>query len=566
MQTKCPLFSDLFSFCLLGIWTIFAFPAWCHSQEPAWHWVREGIAFDHGPKQDTHCEIRLKGQPIPVQEVRLNGGRRWLKFAWLSGQNYEIRLNHQHYQATTPQRPTPWNLYTFSLEDVSSAATAGVAPDAVVKFAPDSRRFAVGSYGGWLRVMDALSGETLHQERISEGMVKRLAWSPDGKQLYAGEQSPDAELFALDTETYERLWSLRLADTLETSRPPANDIYGRYTLPAVFDLQVSQDGRIFAAGLHSWADDAGLHNRSQLWSVSDTGEILWRYPAEGAAPVTIPSFGMDVTGQRLAFFAQQSQPAVENNPIPPGILYLLHAQSGKLLDAYSFQPQRHFQRVESWDSVTVSADGARAAIGLSDGRAFLFAVEEGDEPALGSLRLLKQLDLGSPVTIGQIPIVAACSYARFHGDQLFLQTQNTHIPFGSPLTALQPPTTHRGANTLTVTNREGQRQWLYRGPFSLTGSWSNIPPQSSAAPRWLLTTCRELPGAPEPSQFGALLFDLSQSGGGRDRLNYYYPTSGPVFSHADISPDGRLFSLIEIPTLPPGKRDLMGKYQVHIVH
>ena len=148
-----------------------------------------------------------------------------------------------------PELATPYPLWKIPLEDVRDAAAGGTWPDCVVQFSPDNRRLAIGSFEGWLRIIDCYTGKTLWSERLAEGMIKRLAWTFDGLRLYVGEQSPDGRLLAYEVgkETAGELrlhlaWSVRLADQLESSRPPAHDRFGIYTLPAVYDMQVADDG------------------------------------------------------------------------------------------------------------------------------------------------------------------------------------------------------------------------------------------------------------------------------------------------------------------------------------
>ena len=212
--------------------------------------------------------------------------------------------------------------------------------------------------------------------------------------------------------------------------------------------------------------------------------------------------------------------------------------------------------------MALSANGARAAIGLSDGRGLVF-----DSSSAG-LSPLAQLDLASPVLVGETPIAAAASYTRCCGERLIWQTQNTHVPFGSAQAANRAPAAHRGANVLTVTDLDGRAQWKYRGPFSLSGAWCDAPAEGS--PRWLAVACRELPGAAEAGQFGALLFDLSTDDaagarGGAERLTYYYPTHGPLLAGGDVGPDGRLLAIVETPAPTPDGQRLYGTHQVHIV-
>jgi WD40 repeat protein len=535
--------------CLLSAWP-------CAAGEP--RFVRGGIVWEGG---NGKAVVESGGREIPFGLTSLGAHQALLAFDWLPETGYTASIGAQKVTLRSPRKPAPLVVAKIPLEDVSQAASAGIAPDACVRFSPDNRHLAIGSYGGWLRIVEARSGEIVYRQRIPEGMAKRLAWSPDGARLYVGEQSPDANLFAIDTsDHFRRAWTLRLADVLETSRPAADDSYGRYSLPAVYDLQVADDGRIFAAGVHSWrvqeGDQTRARNRSQILAVDPEGKVLWRFPQK-PAPVNVVSFGMDTAGKRLAAFVHQTQRREEGQELDSGTLYAIDGQTGQRIAAERISPDPHFERAESWDSVAVSPAGDRVALGLQDGRAMLFGLDA-DKFARRS-----QFDLGRAVQVGNIPIAAAASYARIFGDRLYLQTQNTHIPLASAQAAQQPPSMHRGANMLSVCDLEGKKKWLYRGPFSLSGSWVD---RSSPGGRWLLVTCRELPGAAEPGQYGALVFDLAREGSGSERLVYYYPTEGPVFAVADISPDGRLIAVVEIPALRAGGRDLFGAHQVHVVH
>lgn len=499
-------------------------------------------------------------RPLQVESIPLGDARQLVLFAWQPLTRYRVLIGDNASTHRSPLAPSPYCIQRIPLEDASQVAAAGGAPDSVVRFSPDGRNLAIGTFGGWLRVVESYSGKLLHERRIAEGMVKTLAWSPDGKLLYVGEQSPDAYLLAFTAPDFEVAWKVRLADDVNTSRPPENDRYGMYTLPAVHDLKVSADGRVFAAGMHSWPIEGKSQNRSVLCCFDLKGRALWRRPARSAFPFNIPHFAIDPNGTRLLFLPSQTQRPVADATLRTDTLYLLDARTGKPAAEHRIEPLLpHFTQVAAWDSVALSNDASRAAIGLADGRALLF------DASSDQLKPLRQLDLGSPVTIGVIPIVAACSYTRFFGDRLFLQTQNTHIPFGSPQAANQAPSVHHGANTLTVADLDGNPQWRYRGPFALTGSWCDRS-GPAGAPRWLAVTCRELPGAVEPGQYGFLLFDLERPGGGSQKLVYHYSTEAPVIFHADISPDGRLVTVTEVPAQTPNGQDVYGTHQVHIVH
>ncbi|MBX3413114.1 MAG: hypothetical protein KF708_10535 [Pirellulales bacterium] len=544
------------------------------AQDPV-QFVRQGLSVS----VPGDVSIRdAAGNAIDIDDsVTLDEGssqRQILFFDWQPRAEYRITVDRKAEQAMrAPAAPSPYLVRTIPLEDASASAGAGMGaatgtpPDSVVRFSPDNRLLAIGTLAGHLRVVDIFTGKLLHHQRISEGQIKQLAWSPDGRQLYVGEQSPDANLFALalpsehgNAKAFRRIWTLRLADQLESSRLPPGDRYGVYSLPAVHDLAVSDDGRLFVVGLHSWSVGGTPRVRSMLYSVSADGKTLWQFPGERAAELSITHAAIDAAGTKLVFLANppispEAEPRVRGNTF-----YQLDGLSGEVVYRYSPNPlEPHFQRLEAWDSVAVSPRGDRFGLGLADGRALLFLPQAGRPPRV------ETFELGTPVLVGGLPVAAACSYTRAFGDTIYFETQNSHVPFGSPQAAHQAPAPHRGANMLTALGLEGSVRWRYRGPFALSGVWCNRA-EGEADPRWLMVTCRELPGAGEPGQFGFLLFDLARPGGGSDKLVYYYATEGPVIFNADISADGRWIAVTEVPAPTPDGFDLYGTHQVHIVH
>jgi len=504
---------------------------------------------------------------IDVESMTLDGSRTLTLFNWRPEARYRINADGHAQTVRAPLAPEPFLLRKLELEDATLAASAGSAPDTVLKFSPDGERLAIGTFGGWLRILEVRTGRLLYRLRIAEGMVKELAWSPDGRQLYVGEQSPDALLFAVATppadragDGYRQLWSVRFADLLETSLPQAGDRFGVYTLPAVHDLAVADDGRVMAAGVHSWPRDGHLRQRSLVMCLAPDGTREWQFPPEGTLGLVVRHIAIDDAGSMLLFLPSHGPKAPEGSIVEPNTLYQLDARTGQIAARHRIDPlEPHFTKVEAWDSVAMSRDGTRATVGLADGRAMLFESGENE------LRRLRRFDLGAPLLIGGVPISAACSYARFWNGGLALQTQNTHISFGSSQTAHQPPTAHHGANTFTWCDLEGNPVWRYRGPFSLRGQWADRPPQGRHA-RWLVMACGDVPGATEPGQFGCLVFDTARPGGGREKLLFHYPTAGPVLFDADMSRDGHWIAVTEVPAQAANGQDLYGTYQVHILH
>lgn len=131
-------------------------------------------------------------------------------------------------------------LGSVPLGDMSRMVVAGApAPDTDLAFSPDGSRLAIGSFGGEVVVVDVATRAVVARRQLAEAMVRRVAWSEDGATLYAGEQSPDATLHALDSGTLVDRWTVDLADRVGHSALPAGeDLYGVYTLPGIYGLDV----------------------------------------------------------------------------------------------------------------------------------------------------------------------------------------------------------------------------------------------------------------------------------------------------------------------------------------
>ena len=72
-----------------------------------------------------------------------------------------------------------------------------------------------------VRFKDLRTGEMLPD--VLEDATPNLVWAEDGRTLYAGEQSPDAFVHALDAQTLQERWTLRLADAVQSSTPPTGE-------------------------------------------------------------------------------------------------------------------------------------------------------------------------------------------------------------------------------------------------------------------------------------------------------------------------------------------------------
>jgi outer membrane protein assembly factor BamB len=72
-----------------------------------------------------------------------------------------------------------------------------------VKFSPDGKSLAYGTFNGLVVVLDTNSQAVLKQAFVRE-QVRDIAWSPDGSRLYAS--AGDNNVYAIDTATGAILW------------------------------------------------------------------------------------------------------------------------------------------------------------------------------------------------------------------------------------------------------------------------------------------------------------------------------------------------------------------------
>jgi outer membrane protein assembly factor BamB len=460
--------------------------------------------------------------------------------------------------ADVTAKPAPHVIRRFPLDDAAFQTKGGLLPDTVLGFAPDSRTLAIGTYFGQVSVRDVYSGTTVWEKRIPEGMIKSLDFSADGAMLFYGEQSVDGFVYGADAKTGGTLWRYRLADDLESGAPPSkDDWFSVYALPSAFRIQALADGDALVLGVHSWGNYLKPETQqrlSRLYRFGADGRLLWAFPRDGALPMTIIYADADPEGKRVAFLTtDKGANATEEAPCQSGALYVLNGADGTITGHHVFEPLApHFDTVWFWQSVSVSADGTLATVGLLDGRSFLFDLETA-EPA-------QEFTFGAPVMMGDIPVAANATYTRIAPDGMtYFQTGNSSVPSGTkPLKVAAPPGPHPNANMITAVDKDGKPRWRYRSGHHYQNVWT------SADGRWLITVAeRDDPEAGRDA--GIMLFDTQRPGGGASKFVYYYQVEGTCFFNAAISADGGAIALTEAPYVDPKTNMLVGTYQVHVI-
>ncbi|MBM4369181.1 MAG: hypothetical protein FJ102_23405 [Deltaproteobacteria bacterium] len=437
-------------------------------------------------------------------------------------------------------------LARFPLGDVSRlVAAGGASPDTDLAFSPDGRRLAVGSYLGEVLLIDVATGRVSARRALGEGMARRVAWSPSGDTVYAGEQSPDAMLRALDPATLADRWTIRLAERVGGSPMPAGeDLYGIYTLPGVYGLQVLAGGDLIVAVAHSWPDESGRRqNRGQLLRVSPAGQPRATWPAEPAA-VTLLHPAIHEASNRLLVPVTHSADAPAPADLPVGGVAILDLDTLAPVASMVVPPLLpYFQTAYLWNAVGIERD--RILLGFGDGRVVLGT-------GLGEVQAT--LSPGAPVMVGDVPVAASVGHGFLRGDGAYFLTSGTNIPWGAAAPELRPPSPHPGENTVHATTLDGAPRWSFNGPWAVQGMSLGDDGYT------LVVGAGERATDDRRDLYGALLFDLDgDERPGDERLLATCVTEGPVFFRQALSRDGVL-AVAEVPYAEAG--GVHGEYRV----
>ena len=458
---------------------------------------------------------------VPGQD--LGDGRAFAVSDWVPGQ--VVALGDRSWEA--PQQPSCEPLFHVPLGDVHGwVAAGGEPPDTVMAFSPDGALLAVGTWTGDVVLVDAWTGQERGRRRLSETLVKQVAWSADGQTLYAAEQSPDAYVHALDVPTLTTRHRLRLADEVGTSAAPGGeDLYGVYSLPSAYALSVLDNGELWVVGTHGWNDAEGERiNRARVLRLAPDLSILGRWPASQPADAVILSASHK--GDRLAVSLGRSATTPSRTPDLPinGVQVVSWPELAPQFAVTVPPLQPWFDRSFIWEALDLSETG-EVAVGFGDGRLVL-GTEEG----------IRVHPLSTPIPAGDVAVVASLGSLVWAGSEVVTVTSGTNIPWGSADPHLRPPRAHPNENALFGLSHDPAiaYSWVWRGPYALTGL------TLADDGRTLVVGAGRRFSDQRTDLFGALIFDLERTGSGDDKLAVVCPTEGPVFFRHAVHSDGRV--------------------------
>ncbi len=432
-----------------------------------------------------------------------------------------------------PAQPECVPLFSVPLGDVSRLVSMGGAdPDTVLAFSPDGSALAIGTYLGEVVVVDGWTGAVRARRALSEAMVKTLAWSSDGRWLFAGEQSPDASVLRLDPATLDGASLVRMADHVGAGTPPAgDDLYGVYTLPAVTGLEPLPDGDVIVVAAHAWTDGAGVRrNASKVVRVRPDGAVAAQFPASGAASASFLRPVVDPGGAAIAFGVWRS---AEGSPTADeAAIALVLRPDLTLWRRLEIEPlSPHFQRASVWEALAVRAAEGRVFAGLADGRAAWLSLETGGVTSV--------MGPATPIQLGEVAIHATIGAGVVVGGAGVVVTSRTQIPWGSAAPEVRPPSLHPNENAVIGYDHAGVEQFRMTGPWELAGA--TALPDGSA----LVVSAGARASDQRTDAFGAVIVPLDPPYDFVDRT-VVCRTEGPAYFRHAVTADGRV-AVTELP-------------------
>ncbi|MCW8131257.1 MAG: PQQ-binding-like beta-propeller repeat protein [Planctomycetota bacterium] len=517
------------------------------------------------------------GKPLAVEAAQWDQRWRALAFFDPDAGPVKVRVKTRHREAHQTLEPGT-GAETLALTRVDLGWTEGMqtwgVPDTAVAFSPDARLIAVGAATGDLKLLPFTGasekpGKPVLDRKIPEGLIKDLAFTADGATLLVGEQSPDANVYAFDTQDGKERWTFSLAKELGNERSPGRDSVTFYSLPTVMRILPLEGGDILVLGLHSWkaivADKEEKRTRCRVYRLNAaTGEVRWRYPAGQPADRNITWIAADPAGTRVV--GVQSIPGAGQVGAASATLDVLAldgttgAETGRL----SFEPLKGFTSTYAWQALALTPGGEAGVVGAGDGRVWAFGID-----AQGKLAIRWQAGPGHPIQVGGTEYHCSIGWGEAAKDLAFVTVGQSSVQFGTQAPKGYALDLHPEAMTVQAFAFQPAEKepfvWRFDAPGDPQGLWL------SPGARWLALAYQKQEGVdaagnPTPPDYGVAILDVTKQADRKKRFVLQHATEGPVFFKGTFSKDGRYLAVVEGPRRGADKLSATRTYRVWVLH
>ena len=354
-------------------------------------------------------------------------------------------------------------------------------------------------------------------------------------------------------------WKYRTADDIETSTPSNPDsVYAWVNYPGPVCMQTLANGDLLVASVHSWTENDTPRKMSQLYRFDNvTGDVIWKWPRDGASSKIIRWFDVSANGKTLALLIDSGHSlqgsTTTKNAAGNGTLSVLNAEDGTEKWHADIEPLReYFPQVTFWRGVSMSPDGQFINIATDDGRAFIFDATV-PKPTW-------QENLTTPLEVSGIPIVATSGTIGATDAAALFVTGDTYIPYHLRKGAQRPSAAHPNGMTLFAYSWSGEKIWQWQ--------LENMPQglRIDKTDRYAVLSVSKRTQDPNESLHGVSVFDLTAEGSGLAKYLYTYRTEGQLpYDTLAISADGALIVVVEVPIALPDET-VRGKNRVHVLY
>ncbi|WP_440945667.1 WD40 repeat domain-containing protein [Methanosarcina sp. T3] len=521
-----------------------------------------GVLIDSVVFSRTGALLTLKDE-VEISEIRISSGdnqvtsldvektedEAFVSFDWTPETRYMFEVitgsgTSGTLEAYAPEKPALKEEYNIELEDVTPGTIEKTTSNikGVTKFSPDSKYLAIGTHGGSLRLIELATGEKIWEKQLVEGItdarISDIEFSEDATRLIVGEESPDAFIYCFDLNGTE-IWKFGAGETLGSDLDH---------MPSIRKIKLDSNGNIYFATNRACGYIGEKYKYlGKVYSFDPEGNLRWEFPESELMDSGVSWIDTTPDGEYAAFGTTCFSKA---DKWKDGTVHVLNGNTGEEHWSYQIPAlEPFFDYSAIWYSTQITPDGEQIITMTSDGRAFLFNNSRIIET--GVPEITWQQNISTPIVVSGVPIYGSANYAYIVNDTLIFSIGSTF----SRDSKNDAPIEHPNGNTLFAYDYEGNLLWKWRV--------DGYAGECARNDRYLVVPLAQNLITEDRSVHGIYVFDVSKSGGASSKLDQIYRTEGATIS-ADISPDSRYISALEIPSrLEDGT--VLGEYKVHIL-